>query len=99
MDLQLLASLVRLLSDPKTSEAIIAVVKQAVGLGISFRNRLVLDGGWDHVHALEKFDKAAAAAFAEMHARHMADGVFSDAERIEQAQAWDVMVVALKALK
>lgn len=95
---QLFASLVRLLADPKTSEAVIAIAKEAVAFGIGYRNRLMLEGGWDHVDALERFDKAAAVAFSEMHARHMADGVFSDAERLEQAQAWDAMVIAMKSL-
>lgn len=92
------ASLIRLLADPKTSAAIIAMARDAIEFGIAARDRLTREGSWEHQDAIDKMNLHFRERFTALHQKHMADGVLSDQERLELGAAYDAMMAALKLL-
>ncbi len=98
MDPALLVPLLHLILDPKTSKAVVELMTEAFNLGLMLRDRFTREGSWKRQDALDAFNLHQAKSFAEMHARHMVDGVLTDEERLELAAAWDAMIAALKAL-
>ncbi len=92
------ASLIRFLTDPKTSQTILGIFKDVTAFALATRDRFVREGSWEHQDAQDRLNVQLLQRFTELRAQHMADGVFTDEERLELKAAWDAMVDALKAL-
>lgn len=96
--LTLITNLLQLIANPKTSEAVIELAKQAIELGIALRDRVEREGSFAHQDALDAFNVQMRQRFSAILTKALADGVIDNDEHREIAAAYEDLLAGLKLL-